>query len=294
MMGRSPVLDFFALCDQPFALTPNPQLFFPWEHPYAVLAGAEFALLRGDGLLKISGAVGSGKTLLCRLLLDRLDAAGCNTAYLNAPVAESKHLPLLVAREFGITPSDHLEPYRDLREYLLREFSHGRRNILVVDEAQALGVGGLELIRLLSNLETETHKLLQIVLFGQAELDGLLQGMMLRQIAQRISFSFTTKPLPQNLVGHYIGFRLQRCTSTYRGQDLFSTAALEKIAQSSMGWPRLINLLADKALLAAYSMQQPQVSVAHVRAAIADSRHLGLGQSWAEWWRHRLGYQQAA
>jgi len=292
MNPAAPILDFFALRDQPFALTPNPQLFFPWEHPHAVLAGAEFALLRGDGLLKISGAIGSGKTLLCRLLLDRLEAAGCNTAYLNAPVAEAAHLPLIVAREFGITPSDHLEPYRDLREFLLREFAHGRRNVLVVDEAQALGERGLELIRLLSNLETETHKLLQIVLFGQAELDALLAQPALRQITQRISFNFTTMPLPTGLIGSYVSFRLQRCAANYYGHELFTPAALALLARASRGWPRLINLLADKALLAAYSAQARQVTPGHIRAAMRDSGHLNLPLSWAE--RLRSRWQRAA
>jgi MSHA biogenesis protein MshM len=274
------ILAFFDLSDQPFALTPNPHLFFPWDHPHAVLQGAEFTLQRGDGLLKISGAIGSGKTLLCRLLLDRLEASGCNTAYLNAPVVEPRNLPLIVAREFGITPTDHLEPYRDLREFLLRETAHGKRNILVIDEAQALGSEGLEIIRLLSNLETEIHKLLQIVLFGQAELDALLARPELRQIAQRISFAFTTKPLPAALVPHYVGFRLQRSTTGYRGSALFTPKAMELLAYASRGWPRLINLLADKALLAAYAAQAPQVQPKHLRAAIADSPHLALSLPW--------------
>lgn len=291
MTAASPILDFFALSDQPFALTPNPSLFFPWEHPHSILAGAGFALRRGDGLLKISGAVGSGKTLLCRLLLDRLEAAGCNTAYLNAPVADARNLPLIVAREFGITPSDRLEPYRDLREFLVSAFSHGRRNILVVDEAQALGESGLELVRLLSNLETETHKLLQIVLFGQAELDTLLQRPALRQINQRISFSFHTLPLPACLVGRYVGFRLQRCAAA-PGNEFFTSPAMALLAHASRGWPRLINLLADKALLAAYGAQTRQIGLGHVRAAIADSRHLALPLPWAE--RLRQRWAQAA
>ena len=110
MTPAAPILDFFGLREQPFALTPNPELFFPWEQPQSVLAGLEFALLRGDGLLKVSGAVGSGKTMLCRLLLERLQTLGCATAYLNAPVAEAKHLPLIVAREFGLNPVDYQEP----------------------------------------------------------------------------------------------------------------------------------------------------------------------------------------
>ncbi len=284
MSAATPVLDFFALQAPPFALTPNPDLFFPWDHPQTVLAGLEFALQRGDGLLKVSGAVGSGKTLLCRLLLNRLHAAGCQTAYLNAPVTEAKYLPLIVAREFGITPTDHREPYRDLRAFLLQSHAQGKRNVLVVDEAQALGASGLELIRLLSNLETGTEKLLQIVLFGQAELDTLLQSVALRQIAQRIGFHFTTQSLPAALTGCYVGFRLQRCARTYRGQELFMPGALQLLAQRSGGLPRLINLLADKAMLAAYSAQQPCVQPHHMRQAIADSASvLPHSGRWAAW-----------
>lgn len=290
MTAASPALDYFGLRESPFALTPNPQLFFPWEHPQAVLAGLTYALARGDGLLTVSGAVGSGKTLLCRLLLGRLEAEGVNTAYLNAPVTEAKYLPLIVAREFGITPADHREPYRDLREFLLGQFAQGKRNVLIVDEAQALGESGLELIRLLSNLETETHKLLQIVLFGQVELDQLLRRVMLRQIAQRITFNFTTKPLPQSLIPAYVGFRLQRCALGYRGQELFAPAALYRLGKVSGGLPRLVNLLADKAMLAAYSASQPQVTAAHVRAAQVDS----IRQRGPSTWLGRLIFSKAA
>ncbi|MEJ0063345.1 MAG: AAA family ATPase [Alphaproteobacteria bacterium] len=272
----TPILNHFSLRDHPFALTPNPHLFFPSEHPQAMLAGLEFALMRGDGLLKITGAIGSGKTLLCRLLLDRLEALAVNTAYLNAPVTDPKYLPLIVAREFGVEPSDHCEPYRDLREFLLREFAHGRRNVLVIDEAQALGAQGLELVRLLSNLETETHKLLQIVLFGQKELDGLLARHDMRQVAQRITFSFSTRPLPRDQVAAYVRYRLQRCAEGYHGPDLFSPAAVKLLTAASRGWPRPINILADKALIAAYGAGGKRVERAHIRAAIGDTRHLPL------------------
>ncbi len=289
MNPAAPILDFFGLREQPFALTPNPELFFPWDQPQAVLAGLEFALLRGDGILKVSGAVGSGKTMLCRLLLERLQALGCATAYLNAPVAEAKHLPLIVAREFGLNPADHQEPYRELREFLLQAHAAGRRNVLVVDEAQALGAPGLELVRLLSNLETEAHKLLQIVLFGQAELDALLAQQTLRQIAQRIGFGFSTEPLPLPLVGTYVGFRLQRCAVTYRGMEVFAPAARNLLAQRSGGWPRLVNILADKAMLAAYGWRQPQVSLAAMQAAVADCAATHLPPvTWTERLRQRF------
>lgn len=180
--------------------------------------------------------------MLCQLLLEWLQALGCATAYLNAPVAEAIHLPLIVAREFGLSSVDYQEPYRELRDFQLKVHAAGRRNVLVVDEAQALGASGLELVRLLSNLETEAHKLLQIVLFGQTELDALLEQQALRQIAQRISFGFRTEPLLLSLVGAYVGFRLQRCAISCRGMDVFAPAARNLLAQRSCGWPRLINI----------------------------------------------------
>ena len=270
----NPILRHFGLRAQPFALTPDPQFYFPWDHAQAILAGAEFALLRGDGLLHIGGMAGSGKTLLCHLLLTRLDRLGVNTAYLNAPVADPLHLPAIVTREFGAEPGGGAETYRGLGEFLLREFAAGRRNVLVIDEAQALGARGLELIRLLSNLETGAHKLLQIVMFGQPELDRLLARPALRQIAQRIAFGFTTQPLPAALAGDYVRHRIGLCASDEAAPDLFDPAATALLADSSRGWPRLINILADKAMIAAYAAGEDRIRRAHIRAAITDTPHL--------------------
>ncbi len=276
------VLRHFSLLEAPFALTPNPHLYFSWEHTQAILSGSECALLRGDGILHIGGALGSGKTLLCRLLLAQLDTLGFNTAYLNAPIADPAQLPALVMQEFGIKPDPVIADYRTLGTFLLREFGRGRRSVLVIDEAQALGPRGLECLRLLSNLETDAHKLLHIVMFGPPELGLMFMQPDMQHIAQRISFSLTTKPLPGKYVGDYLRFRLHRCTDDVFQADIFDAAAIDLLTTASQGWPRLINLLADKAMLAAYADGSHRVTRQHLRLAITDTGHLSLPLPWRD------------
>jgi MSHA biogenesis protein MshM len=270
-----PFLNHFSLKEYPFALTPNTDLFYPLDASKGILASLEFALDRGDGLLKVVGEVGSGKTLLCRLLLERLDEKGHNTAYVNSPVLEAKQLPAAICRELGFEPS-RTDPYRDLRQYLLRQHEMAKRTILVIDEAQALGEEGLEIIRLLSNLETTSQKLLQIVLFGQAELDTLLAKENLRQVAQRIPFAFTTHIMNARVTMDYIRFRLDKCSAAHIRRDVFDNSALHFLARRAKGLPRVIHILADKSLLAAYADGAPAVGRRHVAAAIRESSHIGL------------------
>ncbi len=241
-----PVLKHFGLAAYPFALTPNPALYLPWDEHKSILASLQFALQRGDGLLKVVGEVGTGKTLLCRLLLQELVKTD-NAGYLNAPIEDLRVLPMAVCREFGIEPKDAADPYSALTDFLLAEHAKGKRNVLLVDEAQALGSAGLEIVRLLSNLETDTKKLLQIVLFGQVELNKLLQQHSLRQVAQRINFSFETKSLSSDLVAQYVEHRVALSTEG-KAAPLFDQAALAVIAEASGGIPRIVNLLADLGL----------------------------------------------
>lgn len=276
-----PVLEHFRLKAYPFTLTPNPSLFFPCEEHKAILSALLYAVQRGDGILKVVGEVGTGKTLLCRLLLRMLEERA-NTAYLNAPVEDRNLLPFAVCREFGIEVARDGDPYHALNAYLLAQHAKGRRNILVVDEAQALGRDGLETIRLLSNLETDTSKLLQIVMFGQVELDRLLRHPSLRQVAQRVNFSFRTRPLTPSLVRAYVQHRVDRCSVEVVRRDIFEAGALAEISSLSGGVPRIINLLADKAMLAALGDDRAHVGRRHVRAAIADSPDLAL---WIPRWR---------
>jgi MSHA biogenesis protein MshM len=288
-----PVLKHFGLSDYPFALTPNTSLYLPWDQHKAILGSLQFALQRGDGLLKVVGEVGTGKTLLCRLLLSELVKTD-NAGYLNAPIEDLSVLPMAVCREFGVDPKETGDPYSALTRFLIAEHAKGKRNILLVDEAQSLGRTGLEVIRLLSNLETETKKLLQIVLFGQVELNRELQHSSMRQVAQRINFSFETKPLSPDLVVRYIEHRVARCTPENVHRDLFEKQAMLVIAHASRGIPRLVNVLADKALLAAFGDNARQVRKKHAAAAVSDSAELGLKPQRFAWLRNLFGLRSAA
>jgi MSHA biogenesis protein MshM len=269
-LNLMPFLTSFGLRTHPFGLTPNTELFFPTDHAQTTLASLVFAIQRSDSLLKVVGHVGSGKTMLCRMLLERLEALPVNTAYLNAPSAiRPDHLPSLVLGEFGQEARKEFDAYM-LYTFLLGEHAKGRRNVLIVDEAQALGPNGLEAIRLLSNLETSTHKLLQIVLFGQAELDQLLQRRDLRQVAQRVSFHFATQPLQPDEVAAYVRFRLERCADEEGCRVSFSPRALALLAKASQGLPRVVHILADKAFLALYADGGYVVETRHLRAALAE------------------------
>jgi MSHA biogenesis protein MshM len=273
-----PFLDAFGLTDYPFGLTPNPRLFYPTEPARALLAGLEFALMRGDGLIKVVGEVGTGKTLAARLLLEKLAAFPVNTAYLDVPSPALGQIPAAVAREFGLNVANVTAASRQLRKFLLEAHGAGKRNILIVDEAQALGAEGLEAVRLLSNLETESDKLLQIVLFGQKELDGLLHQPPLRQIAQRIQFSFVTEPMDVATTADYVRFRLERCLKPEALRAIFTPRALSLLARVSGGLPRLVHLLADKALLAAYADGKTRVSPRHVFRAVRETPDIRWGK----------------
>jgi MSHA biogenesis protein MshM len=277
-----PMLRHFGLNAAPFALTPNPQLYLAWEHPQAIMSGIEYALTRGDGILHLGGAVGSGKTLMCHLLLARLDGLQWNTAYLNGPLTDAEELPTLVLQEFGVKLEPGMTETKTLENFLLRELERGRRNILVIDEAQALGAAGLESLRQLSNLETDTHKLLQIVIVGNPELEQLLLRPDMQQLAQRIPFHFATKPIPNRLIGDYLRLRLQRCTDNVFNADIFDFSAIDLLGTASQGLPRLLNLLADKAMLAAYATGQGRVTRQLIRAAIMDTGHLALPMPWRD------------
>lgn len=274
-----PFLEHFGLTDYPFGLTPNPKLYYASPETEALLAALVFAITRGDGLLKITGEVGTGKTLLCRMLLEKLAEHDVNTAYLNAPVAlTSAQLPAQICKEFGVAVGKK-DPVNALRDFLVKEHSKGKRNVLIIDEAQALGAEGLETVRLLSNLETNTDKLLQMVLFGQAELDLLLQRQDLRQLLQRVNFKFDTKPFQPDAVSTYLKFRLDACAKKVgKGKKktpqtfvTFTPRASMLLTRVSGGLPRLIHVLADKAMLAAYTQGALIIDVRHVRRACRET-----------------------
>ncbi|MGE4062466.1 MAG: ExeA family protein [Rhodospirillaceae bacterium] len=269
-----PYLAHFGLKEHPFTLTPNTNQYFPTEKHTEIIQSILFGIARNTGILKVVGDVGTGKTMLCRLLLRKLVGSNDAVAYLNAPQVDPESIVTLVCTEFGIETGSRSQMLQGLNTFLLEQHALGRNAVLIVDEAQALGSAGLEAVRLLSNLETERSKLLQIVLFGQSELDELLQQPNLRQVNQRIAFSFNTGPLSMAEAVHYIVHRVR--TSRIEGIDfpIFADRAMELLAEAAAFVPRVINILADKSLLAAYGDGAIQVGDKHVRGAIADSPQL--------------------
>lgn len=266
-----PYLAHFGLKEHPFTLTPNTNQYFPIDTHVEIIQSIQFGIARNTGILKVVGDVGTGKTMLCRLLLRKLVGSNDAVAYLNAPQCDPDSLVGLVCAEFGLEPGTRTQMLQALNTFLLEQHAIGRNAVLIVDEAQALGAEGLETVRLLSNLETEKHKLLQIVLFGQSELDDLLSQPNLRQINQRIGFSFTTGPLTMDEALQYVGHRLDASRLDGIEFPVFEESAIRLIAASAQFVPRVINILADKALLVAYGEGAIQVADKHAEAAIDDS-----------------------
>ncbi len=266
-----PYLAHFGLKEHPFTLTPNTNQYFPIDKHVEIIQSIQFGITRNTGILKVVGDVGTGKTMLCRLLLRKLVGSNDAVAYLNAPQCDPESLVGLVCAEFGLESGTRTQMMQSLNTFLLEQHAIGRNAVLIVDEAQALAAEGLETIRLLSNLETERHKLLQIVLFGQSELDDLLSQPNLRQINQRIGFSFSTGPLTMDEAIHYMNHRLEASRLEGIEFPIFDEAAVRLLVSSAQFIPRVINILADKALLVAYGEGSIQVTEQHAEAAIDDS-----------------------
>ena len=266
-----PYLAHFGLEEHPFTLTPDVEYFFPTEEHANIIASVEFALRRDTGIIKVVGEVGTGKTLLCRLLIKKLIDTEA-VAYINAPRASANSILLGVCHEFGIEGADNPDTaYTALNRFLVEEHAKNRLAVVVVDEAQHLGREGLELVRLISNLETEKSKLLQIVLFGQTELDDLLSDPSMRQLNQRIAFSLTTKPLDVDQSRAYVNHRIRVSRRPGVEYDVFGRRAVDLLARSCGGIPRVINIVADKSLLAAFADGAAVVQPAHVTEALKES-----------------------
>jgi MSHA biogenesis protein MshM len=214
--------------------------------------------------------VGSGKTLLCRVLIERLPKH-IETIYLANPSFTRDEILYAVAEELKIEFSRERATIalRALQDRLIASYAEGRRTVILIDEAHAMPEETLEQVRLLSNLETSRHKLLQIVLFGQPELEEVLALPSLRQLKDRITHSFRMRPLSQEEAARYLSFRMR--AAGYRGPDVFAPDAVARIARASSGLTRRINILADKALLAAFSEGGHAVTAREARAAVADS-----------------------
>jgi len=263
-------LEHYGLDEPPFRITPHADFFFDGADRGATLEGLMYAILHDEGIVKVSGEIGSGKTTLCRVLMERLPAE-VETVFLANPSYSRTEILHAIAEELGLPPSNDpaASALRDLQAKLIELYGSGRRVVVMIDEAHAMPEDTLEQVRLLSNLESSRHKLLQIVLFGQPELDEALAKTSLRQLKDRITHSFRTRPLATEEVAKYVSFRMR--AAGYKGPEVFTSAAINLIARASSGLTRRINVLCDKSLLAAFAANTHAVTPRQVRAAIADS-----------------------
>jgi len=272
-------LAHFGLRELPFGLTPDPAFAFSARAHQEALNTLLVAAHGGEGFIKITGEVGTGKTLLCRRFLAVLaGSAGAGGAsaetlscYLPNPNLTPRTLLLSLAEELGetlpATATAHTAQKR-ISQRLLALAAAGRRVVVCIDEAQGLAPVNLEALRLLSNLETEKKKLLQIVLFGQPELDTTLERRDMRQLRQRIAFQYRLQGLGRAETGCYLDHRLRVAGNA--GATLFGARAIDRLQRASGGTPRLVNILAHKSLLAAFGEGAAAVEVRHVRAAVKD------------------------
>ncbi len=261
---------YYGLHEKPFSLTPDTEFFYQSITHQEALNVLLVAIKAGDGFIKLTGEVGTGKTLLCRKLLDALDKQ-YNTVYIPNPYMSCNALLNAVLTEMGIAQKPEAGDYlARINEYLIESAREGKNTVIILDEAQSLPEESLEAIRLLSNLETEKKKLVQIVLFGQPELDAKLAKSTIRQLRQRIMHAYQLKPLNQSSIRSYIQHRVR--SAGYIGPELFDYGARKQLFKISQGVPRVINVLCNKAMMLSYASGDFHVQQKHVLAAATDSK----------------------
>lgn len=261
----------FGLRELPFGITPDTSFFFGSPRSQEALNTLLVAARSGEGFIKITGEVGTGKTLLCRKFMATL-GEDFITAWIPNPFLEPRTLMLALADELALSLDREVDQHQLLKtitHHLLMLAGQGKRVLLCIDEAQALPLETMEALRLLTNLETEKRKLLQIVLFGQPELNRKLEVESIRQLAQRITFHYHLGPLGRDDLDYYLAHRLR--VAGYNGARLFSRSAVAVLYRASGGIPRLVNILAHKALMLCYGQGRQEVNAAHVAAAARDT-----------------------
>jgi len=275
-------LAHFGLREPPFGITPDTSYFYCCHGSQEALNTLLVAIANGDGFVKVTGEVGAGKTLLCRKLLATLED-GWVTCYIPNPSFEPRTLMLALAEELELPVDAALDQHHLLRAITkaLLDMARLRKRVLVcIDESQSMPLETLEALRLLTNLETEKRKLLQVVLFGQPELDRKLATPSIRQLRQRIMFEHRLEGLAEEEVGAYVGHRL--AVAGHAGDGLLSASARRTLHRASRGLPRLINILMHKAMLLAYGEGAQAVERRHLRGAIADTPSASRPRAW--WW----------
>ncbi len=271
---------YFGLRQPPFKITPDTRLFFPGGNRGAVLEALVYAVTHGEGIVKVVGEVGSGKTMLCRMLELELPEQ-VEIIYLANPNLSPDNILHAIAFELRLpveVTDNRIKVMQQLQEYLLRRHAENKQVVMFVEEAQGMPLATLEEIRLLSNLETQQDKLLQIVLFGQPELDQNLASESIRQLKERITYSFDLGPFKAEQIRDYINTRLRACG--HMNNEIFTPRALREIEHYSQGLLRRVNILADKAMLAAYADNTSTIRPKHVRTAARDSEF----RARRHWW----------
>ena len=278
--------DYFGLKRPPFKITPDTSLFYEGGKRGDILAALVYAIHRGEGIIKVVGEVGSGKTMLCRMLQIKLPDT-VEIVYIANPSVSSDDILFVIAHELSLPvtkDSSKHEVMHLLQDYLLQRHMENKQVVLFVEEAQGMPLDTLEEIRLLSNLETDQNKLLQIVLFGQPELDQNLAQQSIRQLRERITHNFDLEPLTQDEIHTYLNFRMREVG--YTGPELINPTVAKKVELHSDGLLRRINIIADKILLSAFAEGTHNLSAKHVTAAVNDSafNQKAPRKSRALWW----------
>lgn len=261
----------FGLSELPFGLTPDTSYAYTSAAHQEALNTLVVAVRNGEGFIKITGEVGTGKTLLCRTFLAALDASYVS-AYILNPYLDPLSLLRTLADELGVALPESCDQHalnRRLTQALLEFAAAGKSVVVCLDEAQAMPIESLEALRLLTNFETEKRRLMQVVLFGQPELDAKLARESVRQLRQRITFQYRLQGLAPAELDYYLSHRLR--VGGHRGGRVFTRRAVRALHRASGGVPRLVNVMAHKALLLAYGTGQYEVAPRHVRAAVNDT-----------------------
>ncbi len=274
---------YFGLKGIPFSLSPDTSYFFAYGHYADALNTLLVAVRTGEGFIKVTGEVGTGKTLLCRKLMNIIGDK-FKIVYIPNPQLSSFGLHVALAEELGLKITRYVHRLNKMiTDKLLELAAQGKRVVLCIDEAQAMPEETMESLRLLTNLETEKFKLIHVVMFGQPELDELLNRRSVRQLKQRITFSYQLQPLDRAGMDAYIMHRL--VVAGYQGGMIFEQKALEKLETASRGIPRLINILCHKSLMVTYGKGARSVSYENMMMAISDTEDTQLSSNRSSWWR---------